>query len=68
MVDATTTENQAKTAATEKAPFVFKKQTKEDIIAAQQEAVLAQGHLAPQTLDDFDCARVTPLNPEIISR
>ena len=55
-------------AAQAKAPFVFKRQTKEEIIAAQQEAVLAQTHLAPQTLDDFDVTKVTPLNPEIISR
>ena len=30
--------------------------------------MLAQEHLAAQSLDNFDVARVTPLNPEIISR
>ena len=30
--------------------------------------MLAQDHLAPQTLDNFDISQVTPLNPEIISR
>ena len=30
--------------------------------------MLAQTHLAPQTLEDFDVTKVTPLNPEIISR
>ena len=55
-------------AATQKEPFVFKKLTKEEIIAIQQEDVLKQDHLAPQTLDNFDVAQVTPLNPEIISR
>lgn len=68
MVDATTAETQSESAASTKAPFVFKRQTKEDIIAAQQEAVVAQEHLAPQTLDAFDVTKVTPLNPEIISR
>lgn len=29
---------------------------------------MAQEHLAPQSLDDFDVSKVTPLNPEIISR
>ena len=28
----------------------------------------AQDHLAEQTLDNFDVSKVTPLNPEIISR
>mmetsp|Transcript_26049 Transcript_26049/g.32511 ORF Transcript_26049/g.32511 Transcript_26049/m.32511 type:complete len:376 (-) Transcript_26049:547-1674(-) len=70
MVDATTAETPSteQQAATPKAPFVFKKQTKEDIIAAQQAAVLAQYHLAPQSLDSFDASKITPLNPEIISR
>ena len=68
MVDATTAETQSESAASTKAPFVFKRQTKEDIIAAQQEAVVAQEHLAPQTLDAFDVTKVTPLNPEIIWR
>ena len=30
--------------------------------------MLAQEHLAPQSLENFDVAQVTPLNPEIISR
>lgn len=30
--------------------------------------MLAQDHLAAQTLDNFDVSKVTPLNPEIISR
>jgi predicted GTPase len=70
MVDATTAETPSteQQAATPKAPFVFKKQTKEDIIAAQQAAVLAQDHLAPQSLESFDASKITPLNPEIISR
>ena len=49
-------------------PFVFKKLTREEIIAAQQEEVLAQDHLAVQSLDNFDINQVSPLNPEIISR
>jgi ABC-type polysaccharide/polyol phosphate transport system ATPase subunit len=42
--------------------------TREDIIRKQQEACDSQKHLARQTLDDFDPSKVTPLNPEIISR
>lgn len=42
--------------------------TREDIIRNQQEACDKQKHLARQTLDDFDPSKVTPLNPEIISR
>ena len=30
--------------------------------------MLAQTHLAPQSLEDFDVNKITPLNPEIISR
>ena len=30
--------------------------------------MLAQTHLEPQTLENFDINKVTPLNPEIISR
>lgn len=30
--------------------------------------MIAQEHLAVQTLDTFDVSKVTPLNPEIISR
>ena len=52
----------------QKEPFVFHRQTKEEIIAKQQAAVLEQSHLATQTLDNFDVSKVTPLNPEIISR
>ena len=51
-----------------KEPFTFKKLSREDIIQIQQEKVLAQSELAPQTLEDFDVKKVTPLNPEIISR
>ena len=47
---------------------MFHRQTKEEIIAKQQAAVLEQSHLAAQTLDNFEVSRVTPLNPEIISR
>ena len=61
MVD-TTAESQ------KKAPFTFKRLTKEDIIASQHELVKEQAHLAEQSLDDFDISKVTPLNPEIISR
>ena len=43
-------------------------ETREEITARQQAAVRAQDHLADQTLEDFDINRVTPLNPEIISR
>ena len=42
--------------------------SKEDIIKAQQERCDAQKHLARQTLNDFDPSKITPLNPEIISR
>lgn len=42
--------------------------TREDIINKQQENCDSQKHLARQTLDDFDPAKITPLNPEIISR
>ena len=42
--------------------------TREDIIKKQQENCDSQKHLARQTLDDFDPAKITPLNPEIISR
>ena len=48
--------------------FKFVKQTKEDIIEKQQAAVKAQTHLALQSLDNFDPALLTPLNPEVISR
>lgn len=52
----------------QKEPFVFKQPTVEEIIAKQQAAVLAQEHLAPQRLENFDVGLVSPLNPEIISR
>jgi len=51
-----------------KAPFVFKRLNKQEIIALQLEAVVAQEHLAAQSLDNFDVNQVSPLNPEIISR
>ena len=51
-----------------KEPFVFKRLTKEEIISKQHEAVKEQEHLAEQSLENFDIAKVTPLNPEIISR
>lgn len=46
----------------------FKRSTKEEIIARQQEAVNKQDHLMSQTLDNFEVSKVTPLNREIISR
>lgn len=52
----------------EKPKLDFKRATKEEIIARQQEAVNAQDHLKQQTLDNFDVSKVTPLNPDIISR
>lgn len=64
MVD-TTADTQA---AQTKVPFVFKKLSTQEIIEQQQAAVLAQDHLAPQSLENFDVSKVTPLNPEIISR
>lgn len=42
--------------------------TKEEIIQKQQEACDSQKHLARQTLNGFDPAVLTPLNPEVISR
>ena len=48
--------------------YKYVRQTKEDIIKNQQKAVLAQTHLTPQKLDDFDVNKVTALNSEIISR
>lgn len=51
-----------------KPEFKFAYSTKEDIIQKQHDAVLSQKHLSPQTLVDFDPAKITPLNPEIISR
>jgi len=48
--------------------FKFKIETKEDIIEKQQAAVKSQTHLALQSLDNFDPALLTPLNPEVISR
>ena len=51
-----------------KEEFKYVRQTKEDIIKNQQKAVLAQTHLTPQKLDDFDVNKVTALNSEIISR
>jgi hypothetical protein len=42
--------------------------TAEEIIANQQAKCDAQTHLAKMTLDGFDPSKVTPLNPEIISR
>jgi len=55
------------TAAT-KDDFKFSYPTKESIIAEQQKAVLAQDHLANQTLEGFDPAKINALTPEIISR
>ena len=51
-----------------KEPFVFKRLTKEEIIEQQHRLVLEQQHLSPQNLQDFDMSKITPLNPEIISR
>ena len=61
---------EAKAAASEgqKEPYVFKRLTKEEIIEQQHRLVLEQEHLSPQSLDDFDPSKITPLNPEIISR
>lgn len=56
------------TEKTEKGEFVFKRLNKEEIIANQLKQVLAQKDLAPQSLDNFDANKITPLNPEIISR
>ena len=68
MVEAEASTGAQPEAAKEKEPFVFKKLGKEEIIAAQQAAVLQQEHLAQQSLENFDVSRITPLNPEIISR
>ena len=54
--------------ASTKEKFVLKTLTKEEIIQAQKDLCDSQTHLHKQTLDDFDPAKVTPLNPEIISR
>lgn len=56
------------TAQTKAGDFKFTYQTKESIIQKQHEAVLAQKHLSPQTLEGFDSSKITPLSPEIISR
>ena len=63
-----TTTTQATDAGATKEPFVFKKLTKEDIIANQHAKMVAQKHLAVQDLENLDLTKITPLNPEIISR
>jgi len=42
--------------------------SQDEIVKQQQERCDAQKHLARQTLEGFDPALITPLNPEIISR
>lgn len=48
--------------------FKMVKITTEEIIAKQQAACDSQKHLHKQTLEGFDPQKITPLNPEIISR
>lgn len=66
------TETQINTASTTSAStlpeFKIVNLTREDIIKKQQEACDSQKHLCRQTLEDFDPSKITPLNPEIISR
>jgi hypothetical protein len=54
--------------AVTKDEYKFAYPTKESIIEEQQKAVFAQEHLAKQTLEGFDPAKINALTPEIISR
>ncbi len=62
------TETQINTDSSKKGEFKLVGLTAEEIIERQQQACDSQAHLARQTLDDFDPNKVSPLNPEIISR
>ena len=53
---------------TTKGEFVFVKKTTEDIINDQQNEVNKQNSLMTQTLEGLEISKITPLNPEIISR
>lgn len=55
-------------AQTPKTEFKLIGLTAAEIIERQQQACDSQTHLAKQTLDGFDPSKITPLNPEIISR
>ena len=59
---------QINTDSSKKGDFKLVGLTAEEIIERQQQACDSQAHLARQTLDDFDPNKVSPLNPEIISR
>jgi GTPase len=54
-----------KNASTE---FVMTRKTTAEIISDAYAKVISQGNLMSQDLESLDPAKITPLNPEIISR
>ena len=43
-------------------------QSRKQILETQTAALAAQSHLAQQSLDNLDVSKISPLDPEIISR